>query len=381
VRGENMMWEKILSIILIFNMAFALILTAYASEQELPQTEIPTELYTQTEKDFTESIVEEDTYIKTETQKKEDISSSTMTVEETETNESIIAETEITTETLKQGETEEVAETETMTETEITTETLKQDETEEVAETETITETEITTETLKQDETEEVAETENITEIETENETVTETETEIEKTTDNRQESDSVVYSVDFPSDDGFRFILDPYGLMGLPEGKSASLEELEPYAGKIYCNRKMMVTNRSSVPIKVKVCIQLTGDIHAVESVEDMESDTENNVFLYIIPSKNDLKGNVDNFCRSDIEIVVKKDEPTILEFVLSGNQYLYDEMESGTAVYRIADGEEGHSAAFEITGLINTKANWKKFDVDGKKIGLKISYSYRKV
>ena len=44
----------------------------------------------------------------------------------------------------------------------------------------------------------------------------------------------------------------------------------------------------------------------------------------------------------------------------------------------YEIADGENGHSAAFEIAGLINTKANWKNFDKTGKKIGLKISYSY---
>ncbi len=345
------MQRGVVSLILVLNMAAGLVLSAYASEQE-------------------DSFTEEENCIITEIEEQEENSTSTVTTEETksietetELMESTIVETELTTETETEFvddtniETEESDETGTQIEAIDETETEMDTESEITNETETVEESEITTET----------------ELDTENsetEIVEESELDIEK---------AAVYSVEFPSVDEFRFILDPYGLRGLTQGKSASLEELKSYAGKIYCNKKMMVTNKSSVPIKVKVSIQLTGDINAKESMEELESDSGNNVFMYIIPSKNDLEGNLDNYQQSNLGIVVKKEEPTVFELILPESQYQWNEpKENNSMEYEIADGEKGHSVAFEIAGRINTKTNWKKFDKTGKKIGLKISYSY---
>lgn len=345
------MQRGVVSLILVLNMAAGLVLSAYASEQE-------------------DSFTEEENCIITEIEEQEEISTSIVTTEETksietetELMENTIVETELTTETETEFvddtniETEESDETGTQIEAIDETETEMDTESEITNETETVEESEITTET----------------ELDTENsetEIVEESKLDIEK---------AAVYSVEFPSIDEFRFILDPYGLRGLTQGKSASLEELKSYAGKIYCNKKMMVTNKSSVPIKVKVSIQLTGDINAKESMEELESDSGNNVFMYIIPSKNDLEGNLDNYQQSNLGIVVKKEEPTVFELILPESQYQWNEpKENNSMEYEIADGEKGHSVAFEITGRINTKTNWKKFDKTGKKIGLKISYSY---
>lgn len=336
------MQRGVVSLILVLNMAAGLVLSAYASEQE-------------------DSFTEEENCIITEIEEQEENSTSTVTTEETksietetELMESTIVETELTTETETEFvddtniETEESDETGTQIEAIDETETEMDTESEITNETETVEESEITTET----------------ELDTENsetEIVEESELDIEK---------AAVYSVEFPSVDEFRFILDPYGLRGLTQGKSASLEELKSYAGKIYCNKKMMVTNKSSVPIKVKVSIQLTGDINAKESMEELESDSGNNVFMYIIPSKNDLEGNLDNYQQSNLGIVVKKEEPTVFELILPESQYQWNEpKENNSMEYEIADGEKGHSVAFEIAGRINTKTNWKKFDKTGKK------------
>lgn len=359
------MQRKVFSIILVLNMAAGFVLSTYASEQELPQAETSTEQDDQVIKnDSDESFAESEIDIVTELEEKENTDTEIEELEETATEVETMgkAETEIETELV-----EEVIETETsLTEnTDIETEELDEfgTEIETIDKTETETEIDMETETTNESE---IVEDSEIT-------TETEIETESEKHT---------VYSVEFPSIDEFRFILDPYGLKGLTQGKSASLEELKSYAGKIYCNKKMMVTNKSSVPIKVKVSIQLTGDIIAKESREELESDSGNNVLMYIIPSNNDLEGELENYQQSDLGIVVKKDEPTVFELILPESQYQWNEsIESNSMEYEIADGEKGHSAAFEIAGLINTRANWKKFDMTGKKIGLEISYSYEHV
>lgn len=398
------MQKRALSIILVLNMAAGFVLSAYASEQELPQTETSAEQDVRgLENNSEESFTERENNIFTELEEKEDADTSTAAVEKTESSETetelvestvtgtdLIIETKTelaeNTDTEIEESDETVIETETelmestVVETELFTETELEEnidiETEELDETVTEIETmdKVETESEIEMETETVNESEIVEDSEISTESEIETETEIETESEN-----STVYSVEFPSVDEIRFILDPYGLKGLTQGKSASLEELKSYAGKIYCNKKMMVTNKSSVPIKVRVSIQLTGDINAKESMEELESDSASNVLMYIIPSKNDLEGELENYQQSDLGIVVKKDEPTVFELILPESQYQWDEsVESNSMNYEIADGERGHSVAFEIAGLINTKANWKNFDKTGKKIGLKITYSY---
>lgn len=356
-------------------MAAGLVLSAYASEQEVSQTDTSAKQDDQEiENDPEESFAEGESCIITEI---EESNTSTTAEEKTES-----AETDTKLDENTAAESELITETETELVENTNTETEESDESgtqiEPIDKEET--ETEIDTETEVTDESETAADSEISTEAETMEETETEKIVETENAEENKNEiEETAVYSVEFPSIDEFRFILDPYGLRGLTQGKSASLEELKSYAGKIYCNKKMMVTNKSSVPIKVRVSIQLTGDISAKESVEELESDSETNVLMYIIPSKNDLEGNLDNYQQSDLGIVVKKDEPTVFEFILPESQYQWNEsIENNSMECGIADGEKGHSVAFEIAGLINTKANWKKFDKTGKKIGLEISYSY---
>lgn len=202
---------------------------------------------------------------------------------------------------------------------------------------------------------------------------------EIDKALSEELAVDPVIYSVSFPSIEQFEFLLDPYGLRGLQEGESATLEDLKPYAGKIYCDNKLMVTNKSSVPIKLKISIQLTGNVNAVETMEELEADDENNILLYIVPSQNDMEGELEDYQPSESGIVVKKDEPTVVEILLPQSNYYYKEnLEEDSLQYVIAEEESGHSSAFRIGGRINTKADWKSFDAEGENVGLEIKYSY---
>lgn len=230
-------------------------------------------------------------------------------------------------------------------------------------------------------------ETESGDEIEQENESELDDKIEnVDKVREDRDELlneeltvDPVVYSVSFPAVEQFEFFLDPYGLRGLQEGESATLEELKPYAGRIYCDNKLMVTNKSSVPIKLKISIQLTGNVNAVETMEELEADEGNNILLYIVPSENDMGGDLEDYQPSEIGIVVKKDEPTVVEFLLPQSSYYYKEnFEEDSLEYVIAEGDFGHSSAFRIGGRVNTKADWNSFDAEGEEVGLEIKYSY---
>lgn len=204
----------------------------------------------------------------------------------------------------------------------------------------------------------------------------------VEEISETETEEIQKVYSVEFPSFDNFSFVLDPYGLRGMRELENATLEDLKPYAGKIYCDDTIMITNRSSVPIKLWVSFQITGDVNAVENVENVEKDEGNNVLLCILPSENDVAGSIDNYKQSETAITVKKDMPTTVEFLLPQSAYSYEQSgEDVSARYSIAEGDMGHSVAFKISGLLNTRADWKTFSKEDKEVGLTVRYSYEEI
>ena len=257
-------------------------------------------------------------------------------------------------------------------------------------------------ETENRSETEQEMETSSESEKETENRSETEqemeTSSESEKETENRSETEqemetsseseintnillenNKVFSICFPAINQFKFTLDPYGLKGLKEGQSVVLDELDSYAGKIYCDSKLMVTNKSSVPVSIKISIQLTGDVNVVESIEEVEVNDKNNVLMYIVPSENDLQDNLDSYRQPDKGIIVKKDEPTVVEFILPPSSYYYQKnIEDDFWKPIINDTEKGHSTAFRIAGWVNRGADWDCFKDKEKTIGLQICYSY---
>lgn len=199
-------------------------------------------------------------------------------------------------------------------------------------------------------------------EIDTESKSEVEIETEEEDHLESKK-----IYSVVFPSIKHFRFTIDPYGLKVLEDGQKASLDELSHYGGRIYCDSEMMVTNNGSIPIKVTVSLQVTGDANVVENLDEVEADNENNILMCIVPSSNDLKGRSEQYYPSDIGIAVKKDESTVVEFLLPAKEQL-----------DVNNDEGRHSTAFKITGCVNRNGDWNTFNHDGKKVGMQIFYSY---
>ncbi len=365
------MRKRILCIVLSIGLTIGLSLTAYASETDLSgrgdvevKAEEPEKVEDE-EQEIDKSKIEEEMTgkskgkePKTDDSGMEDVETETEKTEERKSEKTESKEPQVTEKT----ESKEPQVTETTTE--------------ESKDKESGIEDSVT------DETEETEETVTVSGNDVEKIALSVSGNDVEETAETETEEIQKVYSVEFPSFDNFSFILDPYGLRGMRELENATLEDLKPYAGKIYCDDTIMITNKSSVPIKLRVSFQITGDVNAVENIENVEKDEENNVLLCILPSENDVAGSIDNYKQSETAITVKKDTPTTVEFLLPQSDYSYEQSEEDvSARYSIVEGDMGHSVAFKISGLLNTRADWKAFSKEDKEVGLTVSYSYEEM
>lgn len=195
---------------------------------------------------------------------------------------------------------------------------------------------------------------------------------------------DTTVYSVTIPTTAALDLIVDPQGLTGM-DGETASSSDLAAYAGKITCATLPVINNQSSVPMKVTVDLQMTGDATYVDAEADVEADTSNNVLFYAVPSAVDVKGSADNFKDSATGIVMTKDAAVSLSFILPAAQYNYTKtVAEGTGAvtygYAIAADETGHGTALKFGGLINKKADWTAYvaETDPKTIGMTAVFKF---
>lgn len=198
---------------------------------------------------------------------------------------------------------------------------------------------------------------------------------------------DTKVYNVLLPTTNSTTLVVDPQGISQLEEGKVATAEQLAAGAGLITCATTPLVTNLSSVPMKVSVAMSLTGDATAVTTVADVEKDENNNVLLYAVPSAADTKGVANGYAASTTGVVL----PAVgtdsanpvsakLDFILDAAAYNFSKDASGKVTYVAVDGDTGHGTGLQFGGYVNKKADWADYvkETSPKKIGLRAKFTF---
>lgn len=192
------------------------------------------------------------------------------------------------------------------------------------------------------------------------------------------------VISVTLPTTASLGLTIDPQGLSALANGSTASKEDLADAAGLITGKSKALVTNCSSVPVKVSVKLTGTGDATFVATKEAVEkapedSKPEQNVLLYALPSSVDVENSVDNYVASTTGVTMSTTAATV-DFILDAADYNYSKDADGKASYSLKDGETGHGTAIAFEGFINTQADWSDYikETNPSDIGMTAVFTY---
>lgn len=193
---------------------------------------------------------------------------------------------------------------------------------------------------------------------------------------------DTTVYEVVLPTNNSLTLVVDPQGLAGLEDGDSATLEDLEAYAGKISCATIPVVTNKSSVPMQIGVTLTLTGDATGVTTVDAVNTGTGNNVLLYAVPSAVDTLGQESGYVASTTGIVLSTTAATV-NFVLPAATYSLSKTVQGggtaTVTYALAEGETGHGTGLAFEGYVNKAADWSAYaGTPTKNIGMTAVFTF---
>lgn len=192
---------------------------------------------------------------------------------------------------------------------------------------------------------------------------------------------DTNIYSVTLPTEASTSLVVDPQGISQMENNSVATAEQLASGAGKITCADTPIVTNLSSVPMKVSVELKLTGDATSVTTVADVEKDTVANVLLYAVPSATDTRGAKAGYSASTKGVVLSPTAAT-LDFILGAAAYNYKKDSNGDVTYERVDGETGHGTGLQFGGYVNKKADWKDFvgDSASKSIGMEAKFTFTK-
>lgn len=191
---------------------------------------------------------------------------------------------------------------------------------------------------------------------------------------------DTTVYSVTLPTTAKTKLVIDPQGIMQMKSGDTASADDLAGAAGRITCESIPMIANLSSVPMKVGVSMQLSGDATDVSAINEVEADDEANVLLYAVPSAVDAKSaDATRFSASSNGIVIHKAKTTDVEFILDAADYQFEKDAAGNVTYKLV-ADSGHATGVEFAGFANKKADWGEFvgASAAKKVGMKATFSF---
>lgn len=176
---------------------------------------------------------------------------------------------------------------------------------------------------------------------------------------------DTTVYSVTLPTTATTKLVVDPQGIMQMKSGDTATADDLAGAAGKILCESVPMITNLSSVPMKVEVAMQLSGDVTAVNTIDAVEANTTDNVLLYAVPSAVDAKSaDATKYVASTTGIVVPKGTPASVAFILDAAEYNFEkDATTGATSYKLAEAGAGHATGLKFAGFANKKADWSDY------------------
>jgi hypothetical protein len=189
----------------------------------------------------------------------------------------------------------------------------------------------------------------------------------------------TTIYNVGLPTTTALALTVDPQGLTALENEKTATKEELASAAGKVTAASVVPITNGGSVPVKVSVEMQLTGNADSVASADAVNDATTkaNNILLYAVPSAVDTKDEA-GYSESSTGIVLNGASAVTTNFVIPAAGYVFSKDASGTTTY-IRDDSDVHGTGLKFEGLVNTEADWSDFLAGGSKtIGLTAKFTF---
>ena len=192
---------------------------------------------------------------------------------------------------------------------------------------------------------------------------------------------DTTVYEVIIPTTGSLSLTVDPQGLTGLEDGKSATAEQLSAYAGKVYSDDVAVIANLGSKNVKVSVELKLTGDATSVTTKDAVESDTANNILLYAVPAAKDFYDDAKDgasYAGSTTGIVMGS-APVTIDFVVPHTDFEFKKSGSTVTYERVADSTP-HGTGLKFAGLVNTKADWSDYvkDINPSKIGMTAKFTF---
>jgi hypothetical protein len=176
---------------------------------------------------------------------------------------------------------------------------------------------------------------------------------------------------------------MDPQGLLGMT-GDTATESELSAYAGKIKSTGYPTVTNLSSKKklVTVEISASATGNdavtFVQTESAVTSSDDSTHNIWLYAMPSKENTKGNGENYEPQNKAFAITT-TPKTLKFVLDAEEYAFTKQDDGSVAYQVADGATGNSTSLYIGGALNKNADWSNFTGDNpaSTVSVKVTYT----
>lgn len=198
---------------------------------------------------------------------------------------------------------------------------------------------------------------------------------------------DTTVYSVTLPTSSSISLVVDPQGLAGLESGDTATSDELAVHAGTVTCASIPIVTNLSSVDMKISVALQLTGNATPVSSGDAVNTGTDTNILLYAVPSAVDTLGQASGYVGSTTGIVMTTGTAANVDFILPAATYNFTKTVSGSDVsgnnlyavnFELAAGETGHGTGLKFEGLVNKNADWSAYANGGQSIGMTAVFTF---
>ena len=198
---------------------------------------------------------------------------------------------------------------------------------------------------------------------------------------------DTAVWDVTLPTALGFDFVLDPQGLMGLPEGESATLEALAPYAGRIVpTGDPLGVLNESARPIYLEIDITMSGtDVNFIMDEADLEdavdavnTDDELNVLFLFTPSAvgvYDIEVDAEDFAAAEISFGVD-DDGIQVTFLLPEAEYEVTN-DNGSFLFDLIE-DTGNGTVFQVGGFMNPDADWFEWLDDNDDFEIEVVFTW---
>lgn len=183
--------------------------------------------------------------------------------------------------------------------------------------------------------------------------------------------------------------IADPSGVYGAAVAAGGTLtdfdkENLGQYAGKIVIKDKLVVNNKSSVPVKVKAVLKDTsvGTTSKSDIAEVDGGVADFFTWMAAVPSKTDIVGDVSKYVANDqgVELTTAGSE---VNMCLPNAKYLISGDTTSGFTHTIAAGDNGHGQALDIVGFLNKNADWTATgftQTAGNKIAVEVVFTIAK-